>query len=102
MLFATYYELKEWDALYALSESFKVFIHRRKNTISEGRRKSYLNLIKYIIKLHKLRIHQQPKIEQLLQKINSSSEEIASVNWIREKIKQKLIATTSNIATSNK
>jgi hypothetical protein len=47
MLFATYYEMQEWEALHALAESFKVFIHRRKNIIPEGRRNSYLNLIKY-------------------------------------------------------
>jgi hypothetical protein len=101
MLFATYYELKEWDALYALSESFKVFIHRRKNTISEGRRKSYLNLIKYTIRLQKLRTHQQLQIEKLLQKIDTSSEEIASAGWIKEKIKQKLLPITKNLTSSN-
>ncbi|NND34817.1 MAG: hypothetical protein HKN76_19685, partial [Saprospiraceae bacterium] len=90
MLFATYYELKEWDALYALAESFKVFIHRRKNTISEGRRKSYVNLIKYTIKLQKLKIHQQSEISALLDKLVDSKEEIASANWIKEKINQKL------------
>ncbi|MBK8506438.1 MAG: hypothetical protein IPL46_32125 [Saprospiraceae bacterium] len=90
MLFATYFEMQEWEALHALAESFKVFIHRRKNIIPEGRRNSYLNLIKYTIKLYKLSSYESGKLQKLLDEIESSEQEIASANWIKEKIDQKL------------
>jgi hypothetical protein len=90
MLFATYYEMQEWEALHALAESFKVFIHRRKNIIPEGRRNSYLNLIKYTVKLYKLSAYENGKLQKLLNEIESSEQEIASANWIKEKIEQKL------------
>ncbi|MCB0664199.1 MAG: hypothetical protein KDC80_00180 [Saprospiraceae bacterium] len=90
MLFATYYEMQEWEALHSLGESFKVFIHRRKNIIPEGRRNSYLNLIKLTLKLHKLNVHEVQKITSLMQKTESSGQEIASANWLKEKINEKL------------
>ncbi len=90
MLFATYYEMQEWEALSALAESFKVFIHRRKNIIPEARRHSYLNLIKYTVKLFKISQYEHEKLSKLLEKIETSGEEIASANWIRDKINDKL------------
>lgn len=90
MLFATYYEIQEWEALHSLGESFKVFIHRRKNIIPEGRRNSYLNLIKFTLRLYKLSFYDRQKIEQLLVKVESSGQEIASATWLREKLTEKL------------
>lgn len=90
MLFATYYEMQEWEALHSLGESFKVFIHRRKNIIPEARRNSYLNLIKFTLKLYKLSVHEHQKINRLWEKVESSGQEIASAIWLKEKIHEKL------------
>ncbi len=90
MLFATYYEMQEWEALHALAESFKVFIHRRKNIIPEARRRSYLNLIKYTVKLYKLSEYDHIRLSKLMEQIETSGEEIASAKWIKDKISDKL------------
>jgi len=103
MLIATYYELGEIDALFALADSFKVFIHRRKNIIPENRRRSYLNLIKYTIKLQKIDPKNRAKLDQLLSSISSNEEEIASETWIKEKIraKRELAPTMSGSNTAS-
>ncbi|MCB0686431.1 MAG: hypothetical protein KDC53_07895 [Saprospiraceae bacterium] len=93
MLFGTYYEMQEWEALHALGESFKVFIHRRKNIIPEGRRNSYLNLIKYTLRLYRFGFRDKDKIRQLMSQIESSGQEIASATWLKEKVSDKLNLT---------
>lgn len=86
MLLATYFELQEWQALNALSDSFRLYIQRRKNTLPDSRRRSYLNLIKLTLKLYQARQGQSTleDVEKLLEK----SDEVASEIWVREKISQ--------------
>lgn len=86
MLLATYFELQEWQALNALSDSFRLYIQRRKNTLPDSRRRSYLNLIKLTLKLYQARQGQSTleDVEKLLEK----SDEVASEIWVREKITQ--------------
>lgn len=86
MLMATYFELQEWQALNALSDSFRLYIQRRKNTLPDARRRSYLNLIKLTLKLYQVR-QGQGKIEDV-EKLLEKSDEVASEIWVREKIKQ--------------
>lgn len=95
MQLATYYEMNEWEAFYSLAESFKVFIHRKKNLIPEARRKSYGNLIKYIKRLQKILPYEEVKLKKLLKQVTDSSEEISSVDWIKEQIRQKMAQKTT-------
>jgi hypothetical protein len=88
MLLATYYELEEWEALHALTESFKVYLHRKKETIPQNRRRSYLNLIKYINLLNKCKYGDEKALDQLEKSIDSSIN-VASAIWIKEKITEK-------------
>ena len=91
MLLATYYELKEVDALKALGDSFRVFLSRRRHTIPELRRRSYLNLISFTIKLAAIEKNDALALDKLVQKLDSI-EVIASEHWIREKAKEKMSA----------
>ncbi len=89
MLLATYYELGEYEALKTLGNAFRVFLHRRKNTITEDRRRSYLNLISLTIRLSTI----NPRDSKALIKLRKRMESIpvvASENWIRTKISDKI------------
>ena len=88
MLFATYYELSEWEAIHALGESFKVYLHRKKDTIPQNRRDSYLNLIKYVFRLIKCSPGDKETLEDLEEKMNSTKN-IASAIWLKEKITER-------------
>ncbi len=89
MLLATYYEMKEWEPLFALAESFKVYIHRKKNLMPEARRRSYLNLIRFTLKLSRVTDWKSNKIIKIAEALDSLKEEVASENWIREKIMER-------------
>jgi len=88
MLFATYYELAEWDALHSLAASFRLYINRRKQTISEKRRSSYIHFINFTLKLSKIRSGDLDAIDKLSSTINQTSS-IASESWLKEKVMQK-------------
>ncbi len=88
MLFATYYELNEWEALHSLAASFRLYINRRKATISEKRRLSYTNFINFTLKLSKIISGDQGAIEKLWDTIGKTSS-IASESWLKEKVIQK-------------
>lgn len=84
MLIATYYEIDEIEPLYFLFESFRAYLNRHKD-IPLNRRKSFLNLIKFVKKLTKL----MPGDKQALKKLKEEIEKdrnIASINWLKEKI----------------
>lgn len=86
MLIATYYEMDEIEPLYSLFESFRAYLNRHKD-ISNERRKNYSNLIRITKKLTKL----SPGDEKALEKIKAEmiqTKNIASANWLREKISE--------------
>lgn len=87
MLLATYYELSEWDALESLSASFKVYLARRRSTIPEERRKSYLNMISVVSRLVDHRYRNKSSIESILDYLNQL-EVVASEPWLREKLNE--------------
>ncbi|MDH3247191.1 MAG: hypothetical protein OEM26_21390, partial [Saprospiraceae bacterium] len=87
MLLATYYELSEWDALESLSASFKVYLTRRKNTIPEARRKSYINMIKVISKLVDYRNRNRLSVKSISNYLGQLKV-VASEPWLREKLKE--------------
>ncbi len=85
VLIITYYEMDELDALDSFIESFRVFLNRHKN-IPAQRRKSYLNLIKYVRRLTRLMPGDKIGLEKLRQEI--IREKAATVNheWLLEKL----------------
>nr|HQU58217.1 hypothetical protein [Saprospiraceae bacterium] len=84
MLLATYYEIEELEPLYSLFDSFRAFLNRHKD-IPVNRRKNYANLIKFTKKLTRTMPGDLKSIEKLKEEIKATKN-IASVNWLQEKI----------------
>ncbi|MCB9275827.1 MAG: hypothetical protein H6564_17405 [Lewinellaceae bacterium] len=86
MLLATYYEIEELEPLYSLFDSFRAFLNRHKD-IPVNRRKNYSNLIKFTKKLTRTMPGDQKALSKLKEEIQATRN-IASVNWLREKISE--------------
>ena len=84
MLLATYYETEEIEPLYSLFESFRAYLNRHKD-IPVNRRRNYGNLIKFTKKLTRTMPGDESAIKKLKEEIKSTKN-IASVNWLKEKI----------------
>ncbi|MCC7505144.1 MAG: hypothetical protein IT259_07580 [Saprospiraceae bacterium] len=85
VLIITYYELDEVDALDSFLESFRVFLNRHKN-IPAQRRKSYLNLIKYVRRLTRLLPNDQAGITRLREEIIREKASTVNHEWLLEKL----------------
>lgn len=84
MLIATYYETDEIEPLYHLFESFRTYLNRHKD-IPANRRKNYGNLIKYTKKLTRIRPGDNAALKKLKEEVENTKN-IASINWLKEKI----------------
>lgn len=84
MLLATYYETDEIEPLYSLFESFRAYLNRHKD-IPVNRRRNYGNLIKFTKKLTRTIPGDEKAIKKLKEEIKNTKN-IASVNWLKEKI----------------
>lgn len=84
MLIATYYEIDEIEPLFSILESFRTYLNRHKD-IPEWRRKYYINLIKYTKKLTKIIPNDLKAVEKLKTEVEST-QNIASIDWLKEKI----------------
>jgi hypothetical protein len=83
-LLTTYYELDEIEPLYSLLDTFRVYLQRQKN-ITSRRRRSYLNLIRFVKRLTRI----IPGEKKELAKIKADLEQtpdVVSASWLREKI----------------
>ncbi len=89
MLTATYFETEEWTALESLLGSFNAFI-RREKSLTENRRKPYLNFIKLVRKMIKLHPITEEKIEKLKEEIQNTPS--INKNWLLEQVKSKVNA----------
>ncbi|MEL6865000.1 MAG: hypothetical protein AAFP19_11295 [Bacteroidota bacterium] len=86
----SYYELAEFEALFALIEAFKKYLLRRRE-ISDYRRKAnnnFLNLVKRIVQLkssrHTLRrLVLQQKVERLSERLQAMNP-VANKDWLTE------------------
>lgn len=83
LLLKVYYELEEYEALFPHSETFKNFL-RRNGKISDYQKKVYLNLVKYLTKLAKLRLSYKTIPQKLVDTINTTPQ-IADATWLRKK-----------------
>ncbi len=86
MLLKTYYETQEDEALYALLDSFKILLMRKK-VVSPQIRTNYLNLIKHTKKLLDLRNGKSHDINTIKAELNTDSN-IADIGWLKEKIEE--------------
>ncbi|MDZ4747662.1 MAG: hypothetical protein SH808_04195 [Saprospiraceae bacterium] len=84
LLMASYYELDEIEALGSLLDAFRIYLNRNKD-IPSTRRKHYLNTISLIRKLAKTIQGDIPKVEKLIQEVETT-QGVVSKNWILEKL----------------
>lgn len=87
MLVNAYYELDEHDALESFMESFRVFLNRNKN-IPQQRRKSYLNLLKYVRRLTRIAPGDKSSILNLRAEIIREKANHVNHEWLLEKISE--------------
>lgn len=87
MLLAVYYEMDYIEPLYSLFDSFRAYLNRNK-TLSDTRKLSYVNLIKFTKQLSRIIDGDFKSIEKLKSEI-LLEKNIASDKWLMEKIKEK-------------
>ncbi len=86
MLLKTYYELSEFLALDSLVESFRIYLHRKRE-ISRDVRQQYRNVLRFTRKLS----HISPGDKQAVAKIRKQVEAcdaLAAKKWILEKVEE--------------
>lgn len=83
LLIRTYYELDEYDALDALLESFRVYLHRNK-LIARTTQRQYLNNIRFVQRLIRLRIHDKEAIRKFKEQLENTSD-VFGKHWILSK-----------------
>ena len=84
MLLKIYYELRELASLDSLIDSFRIFLRRNK-LISEHHRTNYLNLVKYVRKMSRIRPGDFRKLKNIKENL-SKVEQIADLDWLNEQI----------------
>lgn len=87
LLMKVYYNLNEEEALFSLTDSFRIYLKRKKR-IPRERRKTYLNFIKFIRRLVTLSPRDYPKLKTLYSKIEDTNK-VADKAWILEKVEIK-------------
>jgi len=86
ILLKTYFELKEYQALDSLIDSFRIYIRRNKR-ISKEVQQQYLNLLRFTKKLAGI----LPRDKQGIEKINNQIQNckaLAGKNWVLEKVNE--------------
>ena len=81
---ASYFELDEYDALESLLQSFKMYI-RREKSLTNDRKATYINLIKFTSALMKINPKEQVKVLKLKDEI-VSAKGVVSKPWLIEKV----------------
>lgn len=83
ILLKSYFELKEYNALESLLDSFSRYIHRQKEI--GYHRENYLNFIRFVKKIIQGRMDDKKNIEQLKQEIEMTSG-LVEREWLLEKL----------------
>lgn len=90
LLLRIYFEVKDWEPLYSLLDSFQVFLKRNKQ-ISTYQQEIHLNFLRLVRKLTRLRTQQEvdensvtpEKVAALHQEI-AQSREVAARQWLEQ------------------
>lgn len=81
-----FYELREFEALHSLFHSFRIYLNRNKS-ITEDRKKSYLQLIKLTKKLTELSDDDKKLLKA---KTEIEASQAMSKKWLLEKVDELL------------
>ncbi len=88
LMMKVFYLDNEMEALYSLTDSFRIYL-RRKKKIPKERRKTYLNFIKFIRKLIKLSPRDYPGLRKLRNDIQAT-DKVADRIWILGEVENKI------------
>ena len=83
LMMKTWYELKEFDSLLSLTDSFRMFLSRKKQI--SYHRTNYQNIIKYIKQLVRLQVAESDKLAEFEQKVKDTKA-LTEKDWFLEKI----------------
>ncbi len=86
LILRTYYEMDEIIPLSAHIDRLKTYLQRNKK-VSASYKASYMNFIKMVKKLTRVKLNGTKKLDKLKDELENSRT-IASRNWIRNKIKE--------------
>lgn len=84
MLLKTYYEQGETEAMLNMADSFRTFIHRKKD-ITAYHREAYLNLLKFTRLIENTFPQDKVRIAKIKRQIKESSP-LADKAWLKEKL----------------
>ena len=82
MLLKTYYELDEYDPMYYLMDSMRVYINRQRGL--SYHKTLYMNFLRVLKKLSNTRVGDQDRCKKLLREVDQK--QIVDAPWLREKI----------------
>lgn len=83
-LLTTYYETDEIEPLYSLLDTFRAYLQRNKN-ITSRRRRSYLNLIRFVKRLTRVIPGDKKEIAKIKADLQQTPD-VVSATWLYEKI----------------
>ncbi len=84
MLLKMYYESGEWDALDALLSSFRILLLRKKKVIGYHKN-HYLNILRYVQKLIRLKPQDKQAIQQFRKEIQENTA-VPEKEWLLEQL----------------
>lgn len=84
MMMRTYYEIGEYEALLSLSDSFRIFLQRRKD-LPEARKQNYIDLINMVKRLVRVLPGDTKAIEHLKNLIQSKPK-LINKKWLLDKL----------------
>lgn len=85
LLLIAYYEQDEFEALESYLSTFQTYLNRHKE-IPESRRRSYLDMIKYVRRLNRLLPGDDKQTAKLKTDITNNSVKVPYESWLFEKI----------------
>lgn len=86
LLLKIYYETEEFETLFSLINTFRVYL-RRSKLISEYQRSVYANLVTQTRRLAKIKSGSKYSLEKIKSTIEANPK-IADIVWLKEKIKE--------------
>jgi hypothetical protein len=86
LLMKTYYELNEFEALFTFSDTFSNYLRRNKH-ISAYQKTVYLNLVKFITRLARVK-NRDGAISVKLKTEIETSREVADATWLKSKVEE--------------
>ncbi len=86
LLLATYYEADEISAMISLADAYRTFLNRHEKDITKAKQLRYLNFIKFIKKLSRVKYQDKKAKEKLIDEIHST-DGVVNKGWLIEKAK---------------